>query len=604
MKKYLLLFLFITLSLFAQKLNFVIVDEIDVGGNAGQDNLTKLVNTINQLKEIEFVVFNGLKCDLDEADQSLTQIFKKIKFPVYIQPSQSSFWLDKTAREKFMNNFGELNFRKNYDSLKVIGLNTAVAWSENPFFERETFSFLEDQKLDSLTTSILILNAEPALIKNFDLLQSHFNNSKIKFIAAPLKSNKDFVRDNISILNTSLNSRRNEQFQIVTVSNDSIIVRVSGITGKQGKEKIFTSRTNSFSKVSSSSLYDPNKLLQWSFDAGYSMIAEPILYNNQIFTADVSGQVVCLDTLGKKKWEYFSFGYIYSTPTARDGYLAIGTVQGDLETINIQNGRAIQSLGFGSPITSDLLSFDYTGSYSRLMLPKQTRSKAAVVAGTEKGTLYCYDLETLQELWKFEQPSDAIIGKPLFAKGAILVYSLDGFLYSINAQTGLLNWKSKLTDKNESKIFASNLTNNSDDVFISLTNGKIFSYDILLGKRNWQYDKYKLFTSLKVSSDGRLVYGIGTNNRFHILSAKLGTWVREILTKTGNDKINTDITELGKSIYFGNEEGYLIQVDENYGVKKIFRNDITPLYSITAVSKNKLLLGYHNGTISLIRTNK
>jgi hypothetical protein len=136
MKKYLLTFFLITLSLFAQKLNFVIVDEINVGGNSGRDNLTKLVNTINQLKEIEFVVFNGLKCDLDEADQSLTQIFKKIKFPVYIQPSQSSFWLDKTAREKFMNNFGELNFRKNFDSIKVIGLNAAVAWSENPFFER------------------------------------------------------------------------------------------------------------------------------------------------------------------------------------------------------------------------------------------------------------------------------------------------------------------------------------------------------------------------------------------------------------------------------------------------------------------------------------
>jgi outer membrane protein assembly factor BamB len=281
--------------------------------------------------------------------------------------------------------------------------------------------------------------------------------------------------------------------------------------------------------------------------------------------------------------------------------LAIATVQGDLETIKIENGRAIQSLGFGSAITSDLLSFDYTGSYSSLMLPKQTRSKAAVVAGTEQGTLYCYDLETLQELWKFEQPADAIIGKPLFAKGAILFYSLDGFLYSINAQSGLLNWKSKLTDKNESKILASELTNNSDDVFISLTNGKIFSYDILLGKRNWQYDKYKLFTSLKVSGDGRLIYGKSTNDRFHILSAQLGTWVREIITKIGNDKINTDITELGKNIYFGNEEGYLVQVDENYGVKKIFRNSITPLYSITVVSKNKLILGYHNGTISLIR---
>jgi len=600
MKKYFLILVLFVLQNFAQRLNFVIVDEIDVRTKSGNDNLVELVNTLNQLSDIDFVVFNELDSNLDNPDELITKTLKKIKFPVYIQPAKSSFWLDKSAREKFMNKFGDLNFRKNYDSLKVIGLNSIVAWSDKPFFERETFSFLQNEKLDSTFTSIVIFNGAPIETKNFDLVEKYFNGSKVKLIAAPLVTRKDFVEGNISVLNTTLNSRKKEVFQIITISEDSLIVKTSDLSGKLNKPNIHALKTNPFEKPKTSFQYDPDKLLKWNFDVGYSIASKPIIYEGKIFVADVSGQVVCIDTLGRKKWDYYSFGYIYSTPTARDGYLAIGTVQGDMETINVKNGKQIQSIGFDSPITTDLTSFEYGGTYN-LMLPKHSRSKAAVVAGTQGGILYCYDLETLQELWKFDQPSGAIIGKPIITKGVVLFYSLDGYLYSVNAQTGLISWKTKLTGKNDSNIYASDLTHNSDDVFISLTNGNLFSFDILLGKKNWEYNKYKLFTSLSVSKDGRYIYGKSTNDRFHILSAKLGTWVREIRTMVGNDNTNTEISELGKNIYYGNEEGYLVQINDNYDVDNIFRSEITPLHSIIPLGKNKLLLGYHNGTISLIR---
>lgn len=601
MKKYFLILIALLLQISAQKLDFIIVDEFDVKSASGQNDLTELVNSLNQLSEIDFVVFNGLNCNLDDSDELITRTLKKIKFPVYIQPAKKSFWLDKPAREKFMNRFGDLNFRKNYDKLKVIGLNSTVAWREEPFFERETFSFLTNERLDSLVTSILILNGAPIETKNFDQIEKYFNGSKVKLIAAPLVTQKAFVDGNISVLNTTLNSRKGEVFQVITISNDSLIVKTSTLSGKLSRPNVYKIAANPFEKTNISSIYDPDKISKWDFNLGYSSVSDAIVHDGKIFAADVSGQVVCLDTLGRKKWEYFSFGYIYSTPTARDGYLAIGTIQGDLETIDSRNGKQIQSLGFDSPITSDLMSFDYTGSYGNLMLPKRTNSKAAVVAGTESGTIYCYDLETLQELWRFDKPKDAIIGKPIFAKGAVLFYSLDGCLYSVNSSTGLLIWESKLMNKNSSDIYASSLVNNSDDVFISLTNGEIFSYDILLGKKNWDFDKYKLFTSLNISEDGRLIYGKSTNDRLHILSAKLGSWVREIKTNVGNDNTETEIVEQGKNIYFGNEDGYLIKVDDNYSTKKIYRNEITPLHSLTPVGKNKLLLGYYNGTISLIR---
>ena len=601
MKKFAFVLLFLTSFVRSQDIRFVIIDQLNVRSASEVDHLAKLTNSLNQLNDLDFVVFNGLSLDLDNPDELIPKSIRKIYHPVYVLPSSSDFWLARSAREKFMNLFGDLNFRKNFKSLKVIGLNSEVAWSSDPSFERETFNFVDDTKLDSLSTSVLILNSDPEEIKNFDHISEHFNGSKVKFIIAPLNSKKEFERDAISKFNSNVNSRKNEFYKLFELRNDTLEVRTSDVEGNLSKTNHYTFKENRFSALKSSVTYDKDKLLKWNYDLGYSVSGKVLVYENKIFVADVSGQVVCLDTLGRKIWEYFSFGYIYSEPTAKDGYLAIATVQGDLETLNARTGKAIQSLGFNSSITSDLLSFEYPGSYNNLMIPKESRSKAAVIAGTENGKLYCYDLETLQELWKFEKPKDAIIGKPIYNKNQVLFYSLDGTLYSVNAQTGLLAWSSKLTRKNESSVYASNIVSNDDDVFISLTNGKIFSFDILLGKKNWEVDKYKLSTSLNISSNGKLIYARSTNDRLHVLSAQQGTWIREIITKVGNNSSNTDITELGRNIYFGTDDGYLVEIDDDYKYNKIFRNDNTPLFSITPVGKNKLVLGYHTGMISLLR---
>lgn len=586
--------------LFAQSINFIVVDEFDVTGKPGKDKFVELVNTLNQQNGIEFVLFNGLRVDLNDADDLVKRTIKNIKHPVYILPAQSNFWQHRSAREDFMNDYNDLFFRRNYDTLKALGLNTTVSWSDKPFFEREVLTFIKDQKLDWLASLILILNSDPTTVKNFDAISNLFAGSKIKFIAAPIGTRREFTKENVPILSTSVNSRANEVFKIIEYKNDSLFVSTSDISGKTSTQKFYSIIDGIFPTEKHNYKFDPDKILRWSYDLGYSTTSKVITHENRIYAADISGQVVCLDTLGKKRWDYFSFGYIYSKPTARDEYLAIATIQGDLETVNARTGKPLQSIGFDSPITSDLVSFDYSGNYN-LMIPKQSRSKAAVIVGTQSGRVYCYDMETMQELWKFTNTQGAITGEPLIVKGQILFYSLDGTLYCINANTGLLTWKSKITGRNESDIYASSLTTNQSDVFISLSNGKLFSYDLLLGKKNWEMDKYNLNTTLHASNDGRLVYAKSTNDRFHILSAKLGTWVREIITKFGGDKSHTDIVELGKNIYYGNEEGYLIEIDENYKYNRIFRSDFSPIFSITPLSKNRLVVANHSGTISLIR---
>lgn len=592
-------FLLGTISL-AQELKFAVSDGMDLSTQKGIARFGEVVNSLNQIKDLEFVIFSNISAELKFIDDEIPALLRKINHPAYFSPSNENFWHEFAAREKFYNTFGESNFLRDLDSVKVLGLNSAVSWSNEPFFEREAFNFAQDKKLRSNKPIILSLNDSPVEIKNFDDIVPVLDSARINFIVAPLISNKLIYEDEIILVNSKNNERKNEAYKVIEMSGDNVKI----ITFKSAGTKVNTAsknfRSKPFDPSKSKPEFDPDKRKQWTYDMGYSLYSNLVVDNDRIYAADVSGQVVCLNSRGKKLWDYYSFGYIYSTPTVRDNYLAIATIQGDLETIDAKTGKALQSLGFDSPITSDLTSFDFAGPVN-LMIPKKTRSKAAVIIGTQKGEVFCYDLETLQEHWRFNEAGGEISGKPLVTKDHIIFYSLDGYLYSVSASTGLLTWKVKLTDKNENVVYASDPHANDDNVFITLSNGKIFSFDILLGKKNWEYSKYSLTTSLNVSEDGRLIYSTGSKDKFHVLSAQVGNWVREVNTTLGNLQGESDITELNNEIFFGINTGYFISIDSDYRFEKVFRQSVSQLFSISQLDEDELVIASHDGLITLIK---
>lgn len=601
---YLILFV-LTLQIIslAQDLRFAVTDGVSLNSQDGVENFTKLINTINQFEDLDFVVFNNIKSELKFNDRETQNLIRKISPPVYFMPSQYEFLFDRGAREKFYETFGEFNFSRNLDSLKILGLSSVVSWTPDPFFEREVFNLLKSAKKNNLKPAVLILNNSPTEIKNFDQAVELLDSTKIDFILAPLNSNRTIEKDRITLVNSKNNQRRSEAIKVISLNSDTLNVITHRLDGSLIDQEKIVIKGRAFTERNTDTTYDPDKLEKWSFDLGYSLASKINVNNERIYAADVSGQVVCLNTNGKKLWEYFSFGYIYSSPIVSDNYLSIATIQGDLETIDARNGKQLQSLGFDSPITSDLASFDFNGPIN-LMIPKQTKSKAAVLIGTENGELFCYDLETLQEHWRFDEADGAIVGKPLYVKEHVIFYSLDGYIYALNSATGLLTWKAKLTGKNEKKIYASDPVTNNENIYITLSNGKLFSFNVLLGKKNWEYDKYNLTTSLNISEDGRLLYAKSSADRFHILSAELGTWVKEIYTKIGKHYTNSDITETNDDIYFGNDVGFVYHIDSKYRINKLYRKTNSTIHSIKIIDKDKLIIASHDGIISLLNLGK
>lgn len=141
-------------------------------------------------------------------------------------------------------------------------------------------------------------------------------------------------------------------------------------------------------------------------------------------------------------WTYKADASIVASPTMVNGVCYFGSLDGKIQAVNTITGNKLWS---------------FETEY-------EVRSTVAVVGGkvytgADDGNIYCLDAATGTKLWqvnaggiKFNSITKAIVGanfyatidprsSPIVSKNTVYVGSLDGNLYSINANTGAIQWK-------------------------------------------------------------------------------------------------------------------------------------------------------------------
>ena len=436
MRKLILLCLLMT-TVFPQELKFVVANNFDLSKTNSSLQLTAIQKNIN-VDKVKFAVFNALKPGKENDGY-----FNEISTDKYFIPNKNQFNWIKSSRSNFLVNFRDLNFRYDADDILVIGLNCSVFWDDKSRLSKEELNFLKNELDDTLPTQeiILILPDNPENIANIYDALALLNNKRVRFFISSIDDPQVVTNFNgINVLHQKEFREKTTVCQKISIKGDTtMIYQVFDDTSNELVRTLVDS-TESFSSQIQTVFYDPDSLLIWEKNVNSSLIGDLCFAENKIISADQSGRVLAMDTLGNDLWEYFSFGNIYSTPVCKDGFAAVGSIQGDLEAIDAKTGEQMQSIGFDDAVSSNLAILNYNGP-SNLMIPKQTKSKAAVIVGLEDGALYCYDMETLQEYWKFDTPKGAIQGTPFIQKDQIIFYSADGNIYMADGSNGWLTWK-------------------------------------------------------------------------------------------------------------------------------------------------------------------
>jgi outer membrane protein assembly factor BamB len=309
------------------------------------------------------------------------------------------------------------------------------------------------------------------------------------------------------------------------------------------------------------------------------------------FTSD-SGLVYCYDFAGKEKWTTEVLGVTSNKSVLYKDLILTATIQGDLYSINSNNGEVLQVVGIGEDITSDLAIIELSTAASKTI---------GVVLGTSEGNIFCYDAFTFELLWEKNICNNHILSTPLVINDKIIFLSSNSSLYCVNSKSGSLIWKYESSGKQN--ISANNFPVSDGKNILSLSaDGKLFSLDLLAGKKIWSSNTKEVLNQFYITSDKQKIFLIDSKGLMTIYSTKNGKELSKIDYKK-SELYSFNIAEDQENTLIGFSDGSLYILDPKFVSKELISANQIPITSLNVISKDQYLIKDVSGKITFYKIN-
>ncbi len=613
MKRYALLFLVFAGCLFAQDYKYAWITDVHIGSPNSETDLDSVVSLINYYSDLKFTIVSG---DITEKGkdlemQTLKNFLDKLKKPYYIVPGNHDTKWSDSGTLKFKEFWKDDKFYFEFDNSAFIGLNTGILMrGGGGHFTPEDIIWLE-KKIKSIPVNKEIyfvihhpLNNE---IDNWYKVNNILCNYNVKLILCGHEhaaKSMDFNGIPGVMGRSTLSQGKSWGFNVVenakdslffyTVGKDSLFKRWSGI---EKKNLLTVAKIDSLDFVN----YSADIIVTKDLNATVSV--PPLVWENNIIISQFNGLISCFDSTGNFIWKYDLFGNIISKPAITENTLVAANLSGELFTIDPKNGHSLLSIGFNQPITSQLIAIDYNGSYDKLMFPKETNSKKAVIIGTSTGNLFCYDLESLQELWANKDAKGMIETTPLCYANKLIYGSWDSYVYCLDSRSGMLIWKAV---PNKNFYYSTAVTpplTDGKNVFVTSPDKNLYSIDINLGKINKSV-KCDAWESFGLSNDNKKLYVKGMQDIFYTFSADKLNKIKEYNFKYGLDTMPCTPLEWNGNVIFGSKNGNVYLIDKNNKMKTLFFMGSSRILSLQQIKDNKFVAVNMDGKFVIFNVNQ
>lgn len=585
----------------AQGFKFGFITDTHIGSPNADRDLEIVVNDINQRPEIKFVVATGdiaekgLKHELSQAKDILDQL----DVPYYIIPGNHDTKWTESGGNKFKELWGDDKFAFEYEDIKFIGINSGILWrGGGGHISSEDLNWLNNILGDTPKEQEIIFMVHHPL--NFDIdnwfkvtnllrdhnikvvLHGHGHGNKIHdFNGIPAAMGRSSL-DRGGSWGYGLIQNTPDSLIFTEINNKGIARRPWGIIDKRKELTI--------PQIDSTQFINYDTDIIWQKNLNYTVSPSLLVYEEKIYSATRNGIVSCFDLKGNELWKYETRGTIFSRPAASNNILAVATIEGDLITFNASTGEFLLTIGHSEALTSQLITIE---------IDVDGRKTIGIVTGTENGNLYCYDLFSLNLIWENNNAEAMIETLPLFIDNKLIYGSWDNYLYCINAQNGLLNWR-----WTENKNFyyspaAHHPVTDGSKIFVSTPDKFISAVDLLLGTTTWRKNDFESWESIGISRDKSKLLIKSFMNNFYIVSAKDGKLIRKIDLQFGLDTMPITPIEWNGNIIFGAKNGIVYLIDKDYKFKKLFFAGTARLHSVQHVKENIFAASNMDGKIIL-----
>jgi len=214
---------------------------------------------------------------------------------------------------------------------------------------------------------------------------------------------------------------------------------------------------------------------------------------------------------GSVEWSYTPDDKVESTPVVVDGVVYFGDSSGELYALNASDGSQVWKTTAGANIVRRL-------SYS----------DGFIVFGDTSGRLYAYNQDGTEE-W-FADMSDIPESGTRIVNGNVYVGVTGGDFYSFNLSDGSQNWKYTAGDDIESQIAVKDGL-----VFFGSRDNNVYAVSESDGTEQWSYTTGSILRGIGIYEDGGSVIASSLDNNVYSLNISDGA---ENWSTTLNDSAN------------------------------------------------------------------
>lgn len=499
----------------------------------------------------------------------------------------------------FNDDFGSDEFVLVENDRLILGINSTIPnFSEIGFVKVETLNRIsEETDLNKINNVYIFSNNSIDQIQNQTFLLNLLTNKSVFSFYTTDKKNLTQVNLKSNIVEIGIPSTFSSEsagYFLLENKSDSIFLLRQNL------------KPNSVSLESAYALKDIKKLnvpadtlnidqsLSVVFEKDYNSSSKTLSITsiNRIYTLLNNGLLYLNDNRGKEVFITELIGRINNNPVLYKDLLLAGTIEGDLYSINSNNGEILQVVGIGEKITTDLSLIELDNSNSKII---------GVVFGTSEGNIFCYDAFTFQLLWKKNISQHSVVSKPEVVNDKIVFISSNSSLYCVSSKSGSLIWKYEFTD-NQNHSANNYPISDGKKIFSLSDDGNLFAIDLLLGNKIWSINTKGMLNQFYISTDKQKLFFLHGSGLLLIYSAKDGKELAKI------DFIKSNlfffiIEENSENIFVGFSDGSLYSIDAKFNCTQLISPTQIPIASINLISNDEFILKDINGKITLYKIN-
>ena len=193
--------------------------------------------------------------------------------------------------------------------------------------------------------------------------------------------------------------------------------------------------------------------IKWKFHTGGSVISSPAVVDGVAYVGSTDGYLYAIDTAsGTLKWKFETKSWEVSSPAIVQGTVYFLSYDSNFYALDAATGHLKWKFATGGEKR-------YAGTHLHHLAPAAETMpdpwdfylsspavwNGAVYFGSSDGNVYSLDANSGALNWKFHT-GDVVHSSPAIAEGVLYVGSWDTYLYALDAASGTEKWRFKTGD--------------------------------------------------------------------------------------------------------------------------------------------------------------